>query len=81
MFRRICSGDILYKGADVQNRYSPLDYFFMSFPKNEQLQLCLKETNINLRNSRKREMNTTELDKLFGITGGNCQPILNKNLK
>ncbi len=26
------SGDILYDGGDVQNRYSPLVYFLMSFP-------------------------------------------------
>ena len=25
------SGDILYEYRDVQNRYSPLDYFLMSF--------------------------------------------------
>ena len=56
----------MYEGGDVQNRYSPLDYFLMSFPM-EQLQLCLRETNIILRNNRKRETNTTELYKLFGI--------------
>ena len=60
------SGDILYEGGDVQNRYSPLDYFLLSFPM-EQLQLYLRETNINLRNNRKREANTSELYKLFGI--------------
>ena len=51
---RLHSGDILYESGDVQNRYSPLDYFLMSFPM-EQSQLCLRETNINLRNNRKRE--------------------------
>ncbi len=51
------SGDIFYEGGDVQNRYSPLDYFLMSFPI-EQLLLCLRETIINLRNNRKSETNT-----------------------
>ena len=45
--------DILYEGGDVQNRYSPPDYFLMSFPM-EQLQLCLKEKNMNLENNRKK---------------------------
>ena len=56
----------MYGSGDVQNRYSPLDYFLMSFPM-EQLQICLRETNTILRNNRKRETNTTELYKLFGI--------------
>ena len=33
----------------------------------EQLQLYLKETNINLKNNRNKETNTIELYKLFGI--------------
>ena len=33
----------------------------------EQLQLCLEDTNTNLRNNRKRETNTTELYNLFWI--------------
>ncbi len=33
----------------------------------EQLQLCIRETNLNLREIREKETNTTELYKLFGI--------------
>ena len=42
--------------------YSPLDYFLMSYQLLEQLQLCLKETNMNLRHSRKRETNKVHTD-------------------
>ena len=33
----------------------------------EQLQLCLEEANMNLRNNRKRKTNVAELYKLSGI--------------
>ena len=41
---RLHSGEILYQNGDIQHMYSPLDYFLMSFP-NEQIDLCLIETN------------------------------------
>ena len=60
------SGDIIYEGEDVQNRYSPQDYYLMSFPM-EEIYLYLKETLIILKNNRKRETNIFELYKLFEI--------------
>ena len=63
---RLDTGEIHYESGDVQQMYSVLDYFMMSFP-NEQTQICLNETNKQLRNNRKRETNATELCKLLGI--------------
>ena len=57
---RLHSGEVLYQNGDVQQMYSPLDYFMMSFP-DKQMQLCLNETNKQLRKNRKRETNKTEL--------------------
>ena len=63
---RLHSGEVLYQNGDVQHMYSPLDYFLMSFP-NAQMDLCIIETNKQLREQRKRETTATELYKLFGI--------------
>ena len=63
---RLHSGEVLYQHSDIQHMYSPLDYFMMSFP-NEQMELCLLETNKQLREKQKRETTVTELYKLFGI--------------
>ncbi len=60
------SGEVLYQNSDFQHVYFPLDYFLMSFP-NEQIDICLIETNKQLQEWRKRETNVTELYKLFGI--------------
>ena len=56
----------MYEDEDVQNRYSPLGYFLMTFPM-EQLQLCLKKINKIIRKNRIRETNTTDFYNLFGI--------------
>ena len=63
---RLHSGEILYQNDDIQHMYSPLDYFLMSFP-NAQMELCLIETNKQLREQQKRETTITELYILFGI--------------
>ena len=63
---RLYMGEVVYESDDIQNRYSPLDYFLMSFPL-EQMKLHIKETNAQLRNARKRETTMTELYKVFGI--------------
>ena len=63
---RLHSGEVLYQNGDIQHVYSPLDYFLMSFP-NAEMELCLIETNKQLREQQKRETSVNELYKLFGI--------------
>ena len=63
---RLHSGEVLYQNGDIQHVYSPLDYFLMSFPS-AQMELCLIETNKQLREQQKRETSVNELYKLFGI--------------
>ncbi len=60
------SGKVLYQNIDIQHMNSPLDYFLKPFP-NDQIEICLIETNKQLREQRKREANVTELYKLFSI--------------
>ena len=63
---RLPAGDCLDQSGNISKDYSPMDYFFFSFPS-EQIKLTIRLTNYCLHEKGNKLLDEREFYKFLGI--------------